>query len=171
MDHDEIKQLRGEAPSTFTFVKPEFDCPVREAIAEVFGSEKLEEASARSDTVRALSTLCLQGPKIFITCIDRTPVYATQGKPHPSITTQEPGIEATCSSMSCSGFSHMTCLLQDEKKYTFIAQMETQATATKTNPTTCFFTHAFRFLPCTSLDNHLRIIWWNPESLKLRLSE
>ena len=36
VDHDEIKQqLRGEAASTFVFIKPEFDCQVREAIAEV----------------------------------------------------------------------------------------------------------------------------------------
>ena len=34
VDHGEIKQqLRGDAPSTFTFIKPEFDCPVRKAIA------------------------------------------------------------------------------------------------------------------------------------------
>ncbi|RPB01468.1 hypothetical protein L873DRAFT_1647896, partial [Choiromyces venosus 120613-1] len=34
VDHDKIKQqLRGEAPSTFTFIKPEFDGPVRKAIA------------------------------------------------------------------------------------------------------------------------------------------
>ena len=32
---------------------------------------------------------------IFVTCGDRTPVYAAQGKPHPSITTPEPGIEAS----------------------------------------------------------------------------
>ena len=65
VDHDEIKQqLRGDAASTFAFIKPEFDCPVRKAIAEAFSSEKLVEASAWSDTVRALSALCLQGPKI-----------------------------------------------------------------------------------------------------------
>ena len=30
VDHDEIKQqLRGEAASTFAFIKPEFDCQVR----------------------------------------------------------------------------------------------------------------------------------------------
>ena len=35
VDHDEIKQqLRGEAASTFAFIKPEFDCPVRKAIAK-----------------------------------------------------------------------------------------------------------------------------------------
>ena len=65
VDHDEIKQqLRGEAASTFAFIKPEFDCQARKTIAEVFSSEKLVEASAWSDTVRALSALCLQGPKI-----------------------------------------------------------------------------------------------------------
>ena len=68
VDHDEIKQqLRSEAASTFAFSKPEFDCLVRKAIAEVFSSEKLVEASAWSDTVRALSTLCLQRPKIHTT--------------------------------------------------------------------------------------------------------
>ena len=37
VDHDEIKQqLRGEAVSTFTFIKPEFDCPVKKTIPEVF---------------------------------------------------------------------------------------------------------------------------------------
>jgi hypothetical protein len=65
VDHDEIKQqLRGEAPSTFTYVKPEFDCPVRSHIAKVFGSEEIMEAPTWSDTVRALSALCLQKPKI-----------------------------------------------------------------------------------------------------------
>ena len=37
VDHDEIKkQLRGEVPSSFTSIKPEFDCPMRRSIAEVF---------------------------------------------------------------------------------------------------------------------------------------
>ena len=65
VDHDETKkQLRGKVPSSFTFIKPEFDCPMRKSIAEVFGSEKSVEAPAWSDTVRALSTLCLQRPRI-----------------------------------------------------------------------------------------------------------
>ena len=59
MNHDEIKQLRGDVPSTFVFIRPELDCLVRKAIAEVFSSEKLMEASALLDTVRALSTLYL----------------------------------------------------------------------------------------------------------------
>ena len=68
VDYNEIKQQpRGEAASMFTFIKPEFDCQVRKAIAKVFSSEKLPvvEASTWSGTVRALSALCLQGPRIY----------------------------------------------------------------------------------------------------------
>ena len=55
--HDEIKQqMRGEAPSTLTYVKPELDCPRRSSIAGVFC---FEEKGTLSETVHALSALCL----------------------------------------------------------------------------------------------------------------
>ena len=42
LDLGEIKQqVRGEAASTFAFIKLEFNCPVRKAIAEVFGGIRM----------------------------------------------------------------------------------------------------------------------------------
>ena len=43
--HDEIKQLRGEAPSAFTLTKLEFGCLMRRAIVEGFRSGKLEAST------------------------------------------------------------------------------------------------------------------------------
>ena len=46
MDHDEIKQqTRGEAPSTFTYVKPRLDCPRSSFIAGVFCFEEVGDCA------------------------------------------------------------------------------------------------------------------------------
>ena len=61
MDQDEIKQQIRQAPSTFAYVKPQLDCPRISFIAGIFC---FKEVGAWSETVHALSTLCLQKPKI-----------------------------------------------------------------------------------------------------------
>ena len=63
VDHNEIKQqMRGEAPSTLTYVKPQLDCPRRSFIAGVFW---FEEVGTWSETVHALSApfAKTQGPQ------------------------------------------------------------------------------------------------------------
>ena len=38
VDHNEVKQLKGEAASTFAYVKPEFGCPLRTQISGALSS-------------------------------------------------------------------------------------------------------------------------------------
>ena len=67
VDHDEIKQqLKGEAASTFAYVKPEFGCPLRTQISGTFSSVEMmtPKACQWSDAVRALSALSSRKPKI-----------------------------------------------------------------------------------------------------------
>ena len=72
-DHDEIKQqLKGEAASTFEYVKPEFGCPLRTQISGAFSSTDMMASQAWSDTVCALSALSSRKPKIH--------TNASQGK-------------------------------------------------------------------------------------------
>ena len=67
VDHDEIKQqLKGEAASAFTYVKPEFGCPLRTQISGTFSSMEMMTAKVWSDTVCALSALSLRKPRIHI---------------------------------------------------------------------------------------------------------
>ena len=65
VDHDEIRgQLKGEAASTFEYVKPEFGCPLRTQISGAFSSVEMITAQAWLDTVHAPPALSLQKPKI-----------------------------------------------------------------------------------------------------------
>ncbi|KAF8534000.1 hypothetical protein BDD12DRAFT_897299 [Trichophaea hybrida] len=60
VDHEEIKQqLKGQAPSTFTYVKVEFDCPLRSVIAAYHSGSK-DSVHTWADVVRALASLCSQ---------------------------------------------------------------------------------------------------------------
>ena len=64
-DHDEIKrQLNGEDASMFTYRNPEFGCPLRSQISDAFSSVEAMTPNKWSETVRALSTLCAQKPRI-----------------------------------------------------------------------------------------------------------
>ena len=64
-DHDEIKrQLNGEDASTFTYRKLEFGCPLRSQISDAFSSVEAMTPNKWSETVRALSVLCTQKPRI-----------------------------------------------------------------------------------------------------------
>ena len=64
-DHDEIKrQLNCEDASAFTYEKPEFGCPLRPQVSDEFSSVEAVTPSKWSETVRALSALCIQKPRI-----------------------------------------------------------------------------------------------------------
>ena len=60
---DVIRELNGEANSTFAYIKPEFGCPLGTQISGAFSSVEMT-AQAWSNNVRALSALSLRKPKI-----------------------------------------------------------------------------------------------------------
>ena len=65
------QQLKGTPAATFTYPKPKFGCPLRSQISDAFSPVGMTP-NKWSETVRALTTLCAQKPRIH--------TKATEGK-------------------------------------------------------------------------------------------